>query len=272
MSFQFEDSMIHNYWTEGYAVFRGIVPASLLKDLRVEADKARALAAEVNGPQCHRLQPVSRYEEHIDQKPFQEYCELPELASAVERLLGKGFTHGHRDIIGILVEPKIHTWTQGWHRDGLVEVPRAAQNEPDVIACQQERWLDRRTYNQINCAIYRDAALWFVPGSHLRMNDLPGEMQSTGVDMLTKDDNTSEEDFERLCLDHARNFPRARQVLLEPGDFMIYRNNGWHCAHLVKYQPRATMHDSCLYHGDVDFEYDWGEVSTRMREKYPGPY
>ena len=43
MTFQFCESMIDDYWTHGFAIFRGIVPPSLRRDLRREADKARFL-------------------------------------------------------------------------------------------------------------------------------------------------------------------------------------------------------------------------------------
>lgn len=72
MAFQFCDSMIHDYWTYGYMVFRRILPASLLRDLRPEADKARVLARELKGPQVQRLQPVIKHQDRINYKPFQD--------------------------------------------------------------------------------------------------------------------------------------------------------------------------------------------------------
>ena len=44
MAFQFGDWMINEYLAEGYLVLRGVVPPSLLGDLRTEAVKARDLA------------------------------------------------------------------------------------------------------------------------------------------------------------------------------------------------------------------------------------
>ncbi|MCX5660906.1 MAG: hypothetical protein NTW19_14470, partial [Planctomycetota bacterium] len=65
MAFEFRDSMINDYWSQGYVIFRRILPASLLRDLRPEADKARALAHELLGPQAQRLQPVIKHPERI---------------------------------------------------------------------------------------------------------------------------------------------------------------------------------------------------------------
>ncbi|MCJ8329499.1 MAG: hypothetical protein MJH11_05860 [Lentisphaeria bacterium] len=268
MAFEFNESW-DEHWERGYTIFKGIVPGSLLTDLRIEADKARALAHEINGSQSHRIQPIDKYDQQINQKPFQDYCELPELHTAVEKLLGPDYTHGHRNIMGILVEPLDHTWNQGWHRDGMVEIPVAAQSDPEVIACQKERTQDRRGYNQINCAIYRDATLWVVPGSHSRMENLEGEIQTCYTDALpTIKDGQSDVEFERECLAHCQSFPGAQQIVLEPGDFMIYRSNAWHCAHIVKYQPRATIHDSCHYHGKTDWQYHWPDVKKRVKAEY----
>ena len=51
--------MIAQYLSQGYLVFRGIIPPVLMTDLRVEADKARRLAHQLNGAQTQRIQPLS---------------------------------------------------------------------------------------------------------------------------------------------------------------------------------------------------------------------
>ena len=70
MAFHFQDSMVNEYLSEGYLIFRGIVPPSLLTDLRREAEKARDLAHKLNGPQTQRIQPLSNYADELDLKPF----------------------------------------------------------------------------------------------------------------------------------------------------------------------------------------------------------
>ena len=87
--------------------------------------------------------------------------------------------------MGLLVEPLEHPWHIGWHRDGVVEVPPEARDET-VNAKLAEVWHDLRHFNQVNCAIYADSCTWFVPGSHLRQWDLPGEAQSTGDPTATE--------------------------------------------------------------------------------------
>lgn len=54
MAFQFQDSMVNAYLSEGYLILRGIVPPSLLTDLYREAEKARHLAHKLNGSQTQR--------------------------------------------------------------------------------------------------------------------------------------------------------------------------------------------------------------------------
>ena len=79
MAFQFQDSMVNEYLSQGYLIFRGIVPPSLLSDLRREAEKARDLAHKLNGPQTQRIQPLSNYSDELNLQPFYDYTELPEL-------------------------------------------------------------------------------------------------------------------------------------------------------------------------------------------------
>jgi hypothetical protein len=62
MGFQFCDPMINQYLTQGYLIFRGIVPPSLLRDLCVHAEKLRNLAHRLNVPQALQIQPLSESE------------------------------------------------------------------------------------------------------------------------------------------------------------------------------------------------------------------
>ena len=59
MAFQFHNAMVDTYLSQGYLILQGILPPSLLTDLRREAEKARDLAHKLNGPQTQRIQPLS---------------------------------------------------------------------------------------------------------------------------------------------------------------------------------------------------------------------
>lgn len=252
-------------------IFRHIIPDTLLTDLRRSADAARLLAHELNGPQTQRIQPLEKYADRIDVKPFKDYVELEAIHEAVRRLLGEGYTPAHLDIMGLLVEPKDKPWHCGWHRDGVVEVPLEARDEI-VKAFQAGIWYDLRFYNQVNCAIYADSATWIVPGSHLRQHDLPGEVESNGDPTLRNPpEGWSNEKMEQHIFSHSRNMPGAVQTHLEPGDFMIYRNLAWHCGLYLPYQPRATIHDIVSHHDLKSWRVEWAQVKKdaiqRWKEK-----
>ena len=265
MKFQFEDWMVHEYHQQGFLIFRGIVPPSLLTDLRREADKARELAHELNGPQTQRIQPLDQYAEDIDLQPFRDYAELDDLRLLVERLLGPGYTHAHMDIMGLLVEPQERPWHCGWHRDGVVEVPTEARDE-QMHSFMATVWHDLRYFNQVNCAIYADSCTWYVPGSHLRQQDLPDEIQSTGDPIMKQaPDDWSDAEAEQFYFEHCRLMPGAVQVFLGPGDFMVYRNLAWHCGLYLPYQPRATIHDIIRHTGRNAWMEKWNKVKQAAR-------
>jgi hypothetical protein len=255
MAFHFSDSWINHYWSLGYVVFPRIVPPSLLHDLRVEADKARILARALHGPQAQRLQPVNKYKDQINDAPFRDYNELPVLRDAIQRLLGPssyGATviHTTPARLGLLIEPGVRPRHFGWHRDTVVEVPLARQREPARVSALAKRWYSPIVGNQVNCAIYPDPCLWYVPGSHARSHDLHGEKQSfcyhTGENPWDKIEATHVE-LEALHLEAAYSFPGAIRVHLDPGDFLIYRNLGWHTGVYTTHTPRATIHDAIDY-------------------------
>jgi hypothetical protein len=258
MRIELRDEMFSEYFTRGYLILRNVIPPALLKDLRREAAKARDLAYELHGPMMQRLQPIAKYADKIDQKPFQDYCELQHLGDAVRKLLGFNCSHGHRDVMGILIEPRDQPWNQGWHRDGPVEVPLEAQDEI-LMRKLGEGMLDARVWNQVNCALYNDCCTWYVPGSHLRARDLPGERQTLrNPEITTELEGLSNEEREIRNIQHARHFPGAVQTQLGPGDYMIYRNMAWHCGNYVHYQPRATIHDYVKYIPDGKDDTVWG--------------
>lgn len=268
MPFEFRDEQINEYMSRGYAIFRAIIPPALLTDLRREADKARAMAIETRGPTAQRLQPIDKFADRINQKPFQDYCELPDLVDAVSRLLGRPTTPGHRHIMGILVEPR-EPWHCGWHRDGLVEIPVEGQDDQfrqDLWACSQNPF----AWNQVNCALYADSCTWYVPGSHLRWREMPGEVQTPhSTTQPEKYAGMTHEARELALLELCRTFPGAVQVHLGPGDYMIYRNNAWHCGNYIPYQPRATIHDVAAVkpREGENFWKNWGEAKNNARAR-----
>ncbi len=257
-----DDARLDEYLSQGYLVFRQIVPPALLRDLRRQADIARELAHTLNSPQTQRLQPLDKYADRLDLRPFRDYIELPEIGAAVTRLLGPGYTHGQLETMGLLVEPLTHPWHLGWHRDGVVEVPPEERDEA-IREMLEAIWHDLRYFNQVNCALYPDSCTWFVPGSHLRQHDLPGEHQTTGDPTLRRPPKRrSNQEAEQHYLAHCLQMPGAVQIHLEPGDLMLYRNLGWHTGNYRTQQPRATIHDF-VNHADW---LTWQAVWTQTKQ------
>ena len=236
MAFKFSDSHIVEFQTQGCTVFKGILPPSLIRDLRAVTEKAREIAREKGGPQVQRLQPVADY--HLDQQPFIDFCELPDLVDAVARVLTTDHRPSSPKTLGILLEPAENPYCTMWHRDGR-DNPRTDYTR------WREVFADLNYFNQTNCPLYQDNSLWFVPGSHLRPDDLQRESELFPIDrprVIDFPGKTSEE-RERLCREYTVSMPGAVQLHLEAGDYALYRPTAWHIGNYVPYIKRATLHD-----------------------------
>ena len=242
MPFRFSDRHIEEYYTLGYTVFRGLLPTSLLADLRRAAEPARALARSQKGPLAQRLQPLGAYD--LDLRPFQAYHDLPELNAGIQRLLCRPFQFidmKKPQGLGLLLEPVEQPWCTNWHRDWRDHT--TTELRPFVEALYLDK-MDRSLFNQINCPLYADDCTWVVPGSHLRA-DLPGEVaafpdQPPPGPVL---DGLGMEARERACLEYCRRMPGAVRLCLDAGDFAFYRDILWHLGNYVPYRKRVTIHD-----------------------------
>jgi ectoine hydroxylase-related dioxygenase (phytanoyl-CoA dioxygenase family) len=237
MAFKFSENHIDEFQRHGYTVFKQIIPNSLLRDLRNASDMAREIARKESGPQVQRLQPVASYD--MDQRPFIDFGELPELVDAVARVLTPVHRPSSTETLGILLEPAEMPYSTMWHRDWRDN----ARVDGDLW---REAFDDINYFNQTNCPLYEDSSLWYVPGSHLRLDDLPGESELFPIGRPTgKIDfpGRSAEERERLCLEYTRSMPGAIQLHLEAGDYALYRPTAWHIGNYVPYIKRATLHD-----------------------------
>ncbi len=259
MPFKLSDEHIQEYHTLGYTNFKKILPPSLIRDLRHVTDKAREIAREKSGPQVQRLQPVANYD--LDQQPFIDYAELPELVDAIAGVLTPRHQHGNRNFFGVLLEPAEMPYCTAWHRDWRDNIPGLPLSMWDEVLA------DINLFNQINCALYEDSSTWFVPGSHLR-RDLLREAKLfpdrpiSGPDLRGK----TAEERERVCLEYCRSMPGAVQLHLEAGDFALYRNTLWHMGNYVPYCKRATLHDSANTPEFVAWSKKAREAAGKQRE------
>ncbi|MBM3261976.1 MAG: hypothetical protein FJY97_00880 [candidate division Zixibacteria bacterium] len=259
MSFTFSDEHIESYHRHGYAIFRQIFPESLLGDLRRVSDRAREIARERSGGQVQRLQPVGKFD--IDQQPFIDYAELPPLNDAIHRLLTPRHYHADSDFMGILLEPAELPWCTAWHRDwrdNMAGLP---------LSMWDELFSDIRYFNQVNCALYDDHSTWVVPGSHLR-RDLPREVERFPDRPIQPPnlEGKNAEERKRIFLAYCRSMPGGEQVILNAGDYMLYRNTLWHLGSYVPYLRRATLHDGVLTPEFKKFITDAVEISAERRK------
>jgi hypothetical protein len=237
VAFAFSDRHIEEYRTQGFTIFRQILPISLVTGLRRVCDEARDLARTERGPQAQRLQPITNFP--LDQQPFLDYVELPALNDAIHRLLSPAFRLGGPATMGVLFEPADLPWCTAWHRDW-----RDNMTGLD-LAHWDAHFTDDRYFNQVNCALYADTCTWVVPGSHLR-RDLPREIARFPARPISGPNLDGKPYVEResACLEYVRSMPGAQQLHLDAGDFCLYRNTLWHIGNYLPYARRATLHDS----------------------------
>jgi len=240
MTYKVPEQDIASYYRDGYIVFRQILPATLVTDLRREVDKAYPIARAKSGPDAQRIQPIASYADKLDLKPFNDYAQLPALREAIDQVLSPNHTWGDLSVMGVLLSPEATPWCTAWHRDMTLQTSRLSPVE------FQDIMLDWNSANQINAPLYDDSCTWFVPGSHLRARDLPEELaaQHAPVDYGVKSKITDPAEKERACFNYSRGMPGAVQLHLNAGDFALYRPIGWHIGNYVPYRKRATLHDA----------------------------
>jgi hypothetical protein len=242
MPCQYTQQHADEFRQDGLTVLRGLIPPSLLADLRAETDKAREIARHKFGPQTQRLQPVYQYEE-LQHQPFRDFLRLPALRAAVEDLLTP--THRETDIMGVLLEPAELPWCTHWHRDWGYNVA------PMNLDAFFEAAANPTMFSQLNAALYDDHSLWVVPRSQAR-RDTPEERAyfpslpppAPDLSGLTPSER------EVACQEYARGMPGAVPVVLLAGDCAFYRASAWHLGNYVPYTKRATLHDG--FYGDDD--------------------
>jgi ectoine hydroxylase-related dioxygenase (phytanoyl-CoA dioxygenase family) len=229
---------MQEFQTLGYTVFKSIVPPSLIDDLRHQCDRGRDIA-HANEPQSQRF--VVAMTEELDLKPFEDFLQLPEIRDAVTRILPTAPESRVDGMFSVLIEPQNDPYCTQWHRDW----------RDNIQSLDLDRWEadrdDWELFNQVNCALYEDSCTWVVPGSHLR-NDNAQEIAAfpnrpiVGPDLEGK----SSAERERLCLDYCEQLPGAQRLLLDAGDYCLYRNSLWHLGNYIPYRRRATLHEGVM--------------------------
>ncbi len=237
------------YRETGYHIIPQVIPATLLKDLRREAAKAQEIAHRLDGPQAQRLSTLGNYHEELDMQVFQDFDEIEGLQAAVHALLTPDHTLRPTTDATILFGPRDRPWSTEWHRDWRDHI----EDAPFYEHIGDERWSqianDFNFWNQVNCPLYEDNSTWYVPRSFQRIENTPAETQlyaSTTQEYLRDEAREqTDEELELYCLRYCQAMPAAVQLVLNPGDFCLYRNIGWHIGNYVPYRTRMTIHTQC---------------------------
>lgn len=243
MPFAITSEHINDYHRNGFTIFRDLVPVSLLRDLRREADKGRAIARERGGENAQRLQPIANYADRLDMKVFEDYHNYGPLVDALNGLFAEEFgekvdTHATGPHFAVLYEPATRPWCTQWHRDWRDNIKGLN------VSAWEGVMKDIRLFNQVNFALYDDASTWVVPGSHLR-RDTPEEIRRFPDRPILGPNTEGLDDTEAevVCRHYTASMPGGVQAQLNSGDYMLYRNSLWHTGNYVPYRKRATIHD-----------------------------
>lgn len=241
---------LNEYTRKGFTVIKGLIPLSLIGDLRRVTDEARELARKLHGPKAQRLQPMEKYADDLDLKPFEDYRDLPELNTLIQEMLTPQHNYAVLNRIGVLFEPAETPYCTNWHRDWRDNMMSKEVFEDEFREDWDKQVLDVNFLGQVNCPLYEDSCTRYVPGSHTRQVNTKEEEYVRDIHQSIKFDAMSNEERETKCREYAGSMPRSVQFNLEPGDFALYKAMGWHMGNYVPYKRRATLHHSVV-NGDM---------------------
>ncbi|KZV94666.1 hypothetical protein EXIGLDRAFT_834866, partial [Exidia glandulosa HHB12029] len=230
-----EANLKERYDTDGFVVVQGLIPDDQLPIL--EAACARAVAKTRAGEWPHRRTVGKQFPpfDTTSQQPdvwgvqhlmhpdlaepeFAKWYSGDLLCGVAKALLQCEDKDLQMELFNLLINPDAHDFALRWHRD---DVRETASSEEEVEALS--KW---HHGVQWNTALFDDASLFVVPGSH----SVPrtGEQRAQSSTMDPPEDPMT--------------MPGVLQVSLKRGDTVFYNNNILHCATYSKDTPRVTLH------------------------------
>lgn len=219
---------------DGYVILPSVFSPSRLDALRAAATHATSSArtgawphVRVVGRQFPPWDPAEALEEGIwgvqhllhpdlpdeDASEFVRAYFSEELLGPVKGILECGDEELVMELFNMLVRPE-RDFELRWHRD---DIPPEATAEEEARRLAEPAW-----HAQYNLALYPDASLVVVPGSHARPRT----------------------DEERAADPYEPDMPGQVAVRLEPGDVVFYDNNILHRGVYDCMRERMTLHGS----------------------------
>jgi ectoine hydroxylase-related dioxygenase (phytanoyl-CoA dioxygenase family) len=252
MSFVFTEQHITDYYHHGYTIFRSILPPQLIEEMRAAGAEMHEISKRERGADVARSGSVGAASDQLSPRAlqaFNDYRELPELVAAMNGVLGPEHTMRELDNIVLFFTYPVRPICQDWHRD--IDEGYKGITEPAHRAEFRVLKHDPTFFVQVNCALYTDTCLWYVPGSAGRPNTR-GELEAAGTPydgiegrgklIDSELDGKSYAAQERLSLEYCQSMPGAVNVVLEAGDFCMYRPLGWHTGNYTPHRKRLTLH------------------------------
>lgn len=249
MTFSATDQHIVEYYHHGYTVFRGVIEPSLLDELRLAGEEVERLSYGQFNVKVSRSPSIKRMWEALSprsRQAFTDYEQYAPLRDAIHKVLTPRHTHTRLVNLALFLTEKDGPIVQDWHRD-------MAENYPGVDNEEFARVkLDPQIFTQYNCALYTDQCLWYVPGSAGRKNTQSeldaagppyGGIEGRGRILNAELEGKSYAERERRCLAHCQSMPNAVNLVLEGGDYAVYRPLGWHTGYYAPHRKRLTLHD-----------------------------
>src|SRR3712207_544327 len=118
MPFAFTEQHITDYYHHGYTVFKGILPPSLIEELRAAGEELHQVSIQMRGPENARSPLIASVADQLSVKAvqaFRDYRELPPLVEAVRGVLSNEHVIGDLDNIALFFTYPVHPICQDWH-------------------------------------------------------------------------------------------------------------------------------------------------------------
>ncbi|TDL16307.1 hypothetical protein BD410DRAFT_795511 [Rickenella mellea] len=229
-------SLKEDYDRDGFVIVPGLIPPSLSPSLY--ASSKRVIAQTRAGQWPHRrtvgkqfppydtAHPDSWGVQHLMHPDLGEtafakwYCS-DEVVNVVKELLQCEEDKLQMELFNLLINPSEHAFALRWHRDDVKE--SATEDEEREALAKWHHGV------QWNTALYDDACLFVVPGSHVTPRTSEQRSQSSVLEPPT----------------NPLDMPGAIRVVLKPGESVFYNSNILHTATYSPHERRATLH-ACM--------------------------